>query len=61
MYCWNDVTLYVFMKRAKYNPTTQPYIATPPSGFPAKWNLIIERKNSILMTCYFPDLDIASD
>ena len=61
MYCCNDVTLYVFMKRAKYSPTTQPIHCGTTTGFPAKWNLTIERKNSILMTCYFPDPVIASD
>ena len=26
------------------------------TGFPAKWGLRNERRNSILMTCYYPDL-----
>ena len=59
MFCWNDATLYVFMKRAKYSPTTQPTYCDATTGFPGKWNLRIKCKNSILMTCYFPDLDIA--
>ena len=31
------------------------------SGFPAKWHLGNERRNSILMTCCYPDLGSASD
>ena len=40
------------------------YLAIPPlHGFPAKWRLGNERRNSILslMTCHYPDLDTASD
>ena len=58
MYCWNDATLYVFMKHAKYSSTTQPTYCNATTGFPAKWNLRIKCKNSILMTCYFSELDI---
>ena len=31
------------------------------SGLPAKWRLRNERRNSILMTCLYPDLGSASD
>ena len=31
------------------------------SGFPAKWHLGNERRNSILMTCRYPDLGSALD
>ena len=31
------------------------------TGFPAKWRLRNERRNSILMTCHYPDLGSASD
>ena len=31
------------------------------TGFPAKWRLRNERKNSILMTRYYPDLGRATD
>ena len=30
-------------------------------GFPAKWHLRNERRDSILMTCHYPDLGSASD
>ena len=31
------------------------------SGFPAKWRLRSELRNSIPMTCHYPDLGSASD
>ena len=31
------------------------------NGFSAKWSLRNERRNSILMTCHYPDLGSASD
>ena len=41
------------------------HLATPPSvfppGFPAKKRLRNERRNSILMTCHYPDVGSASD
>ena len=36
-------------------------LATLPLFFPAKWHLRNERRNSILMTRHYPDLDSASD
>ena len=33
---------------------TQPTVSSP--GFPAKWRLTNEHRNSILMTCHNPDL-----
>ena len=35
--------------------------ATLPLVFPAKWSLRNERRNSIMMTSYYPDLGSASD
>ena len=37
------------------------YFPTPPLDFPTKWRLRNERRNSILMTYYYPDLGSASD
>ena len=38
------------------------HFTTPPvSGFPTNWRLRNERRNSILMTSHYPDLDSASD
>ena len=34
MYFWNDATLYVFVKRANYNPTTQPTYCDATHSFP---------------------------
>ena len=31
------------------------------TGFPAKWRLRNEHRNSMLMTCHYPDLSSASD
>ena len=34
----------------------QPTFRDAINGFPAKWRLRIKRRNSILMTCHYPDL-----
>ena len=39
----------------------QPTFGNATTGFPAKWRLRNERRNSILMTCHYPDLGSASD
>ena len=39
----------------------QPTFRDPNTGFPAKWRLRNKRRNSMLMTCHYPDLGIASD
>ena len=39
----------------------QPIFRDATTGFPAKWRLRNERRNSILMTCHYPDLGGASD
>ena len=40
----------------------QPTFGNTTTGFPAKWRLSNELKNSILMTCHYPDLgsDVSS-
>ena len=40
---------------------TQPTFGNATTGFPAKWRLRNERRNSILMTRHYPDLGSASD
>ena len=39
----------------------QPTFGDATTGFPAKRRLTKERRNSILMTCHYPDLGSASD
>ena len=39
----------------------QPTFCAATTGFPAKWRLRNERRNSILMTRHYPDLGSASD
>ena len=39
----------------------QPTFWAASTGFPAKWRLRNERRNSILMTCHYPDLGRVSD
>ena len=39
----------------------QPTSGDATTGFPAKWRLRNEHRNSILMTCPYPDLGSASD
>ena len=39
----------------------QPTFGNANTGFPAKWHLRNERRNSILMTCHYTDLSSASD
>ena len=39
----------------------QPTFRDTTTGFHAKWFLTNERRNSILMTCHYPDLGNASD
>ena len=38
-----------------------PILRDVTTGFPAKWRLRNEPRNSILMTCHYPDLVSASD
>ena len=39
----------------------QPTFGNTTTGFPAKWRLSNEHRNSILMMCHYPDLGSASD
>ena len=39
----------------------QPTFCDATNGFPKKWHLRNGHRNSILMTCYYPDLGSASD
>ena len=39
----------------------KPTFCDAVTGFPAKWRLRNKRRNSILMTCHYPDLGSASD
>ena len=39
----------------------KPTFCDAATGFPAKWRLRNKRRNSILMTCHYPDLSSASD
>ena len=39
----------------------QPTFGDATTGFPVKCRLRNERRNSILMTCHYPDLGSASD
>ena len=41
--------------------TKQPTFRDATTGFPAKWRLRNERRNSILMTCQYPHLGRTSD
>ena len=49
--------------RLSFRPSLrkQPTFGDATTGFPVKWRLRNERRNSILMTCHYPDLDGASD
>ena len=41
--------------------TRQPTVCDATTGFLAKWHLRNELRNSMLMTCHYPDLGSASD
>ena len=43
------------------NVRKQPTSPDNTTGFPAKWRLRNDCKNSVLMTCHYPDLCSASD
>ena len=46
----------VFMITRHSSLGKQPTFRDVTTGFPAKWRLRNERRNSILMTCHYPDL-----
>ena len=39
----------------------KPTFRNASNGFPAKWRLRNERRNSVLITCHYPELGSASD
>ena len=43
------------------SPKKQPTFSDATTGFPAKWRLRNEPRNSVLMTSHYPDLGSASD
>ena len=45
----------------KHNQRKQPTFSDATTGFPAKWRLRNERRNSTLMTLHYPDLGSSSD
>ena len=47
--------------RGGFSPRKQPTFHYATTGFPAKWRLRNEGKNSLRMKCHHPDLDSASD
>ena len=47
--------------REMFSLRKQPTFSDATTGFPAKWRLRNERRNSILMTRHYPDLGSASD
>ena len=51
----------VYLKWSRSSLRKQPTFGDVTTGFPAKWRLRNERRNSILMTRYHPDLGSASD
>ena len=44
-----------------FSLSKEPTFRYATTGFPAKWHLENECRNSILMTCHYPDLGSASD
>ena len=55
------VTEFFLKKLCKSCLRQQPTFGDATTAFPAKWRLRNERRNSILMTCHYPDLGSASD
>ena len=56
--CWS---LYSYIWARVSSLRKQPTFGDVSTGFPAKWRLRNERRNSILMTRHHPDLGSASD
>ena len=55
-----SITL-LFMSSSRNSLRRQPTLGDATTGFPAKWRLRNERRNSILMTRHYTDLGSASD
>ena len=49
------------LRSIAWEKVKQPTFGDATTGFPAKWRLRNERRNSILMTRHYPDLGSASD
>ena len=56
--CWS---LYSYIWARVSSLRKQPTFGDVSTGFPGKWRLRNERRNSILMTPHYPDLGSASD
>ena len=54
-------SLYSYIWTRVSSLRKQPTFGDVTTGFPAKWRLRNERRNSILMTRHYPDLGSASD
>ena len=52
-YLWRVLIFFSLRKQPTFGGAT--------TGFPAKWRLRNERRNSILVTCHYPDQGSASD
>ena len=57
-WCTNLLVLGI---SSTFSLRNQPTFRNATSAFPAKWRLRNECRNSILMTCHYPDLGSASD
>ena len=55
------VNLHLLKLLLCFRVRKQPTFRDATTGFPAKWRLRNERRNSILMTHHYPDLGSASD
>ena len=55
----DSLRTYIFQE--KVSLIRPPIFRDSTTGFPGKWRLRNERRNSILMTCYYLDLGNASD
>ena len=51
----------IFQQLKKMSLRKQPTFRDATTGFPAKWRQRIECRNSVLMTCHYPNLGSASD
>ena len=57
LYCWD---VKYFLRKHSWSLRKQPTFGNATTGFPAKWRLRNERRNSTLMTGHYPDLGSAS-
>ena len=58
---WQVFGLKIFSDRILFSLRIQPTLGDATTGFPAKWRLRNEHRNSILRTRHFPHLGSASD